>query len=80
MEGYCHIHRFNEIIVWVLGKNLTKEWLEALPPDVDPCGEYGEYHTFVYYGPIFQYPIPIEIDYQIINGRDRWKFVGIKLR
>jgi uncharacterized protein (TIGR00290 family) len=63
-----------------LGKTLTKEWLEALPPDVDPCGEYGEYHTFVYYGPIFQYPIPIEIDYQIINGRDRWKFVGIKLK
>ncbi|MDQ6597658.1 diphthine--ammonia ligase [Bacillus salipaludis] len=63
-----------------LGKTLTKEWLEALPSDVDPCGEYGEYHTFVFHGPIFQYPIPIEIDYQIIKARDRWKFVGIKLK
>jgi uncharacterized protein (TIGR00290 family) len=63
-----------------LGKTLTKEWLEALPSDVDRCGEYGEYHTFVYHGPIFQHPIPIEIDHQTINGIDRWKFVGIKLK
>ncbi|MED1470642.1 diphthine--ammonia ligase [Bacillus salipaludis] len=63
-----------------LGKTLRKEWLEALPSDVDPCGEYGEYHTFVYDGPIFQYPIPIEIDVQFINTIDRWKFVGIKLK
>ncbi|MDR7000195.1 diphthine--ammonia ligase [Neobacillus niacini] len=63
-----------------LGKTLSKEWLEALPSDVDPCGEYGEYHTFVYHGPIFQHPIPIEINDQIINERDRWKFVGIKLK
>ncbi|MGG1397503.1 diphthine--ammonia ligase [Bacillus salipaludis] len=63
-----------------LGKTLTKEWLKALPSDVDPCGEYGEYHTFVYDGPIFQYPIPIEIDVQFINALDRWKFVGFKLK
>ncbi|WP_051591118.1 diphthine--ammonia ligase [Bacillus sp. UNC438CL73TsuS30] len=63
-----------------LGKTLTKEWLEALPSDVDPCGEYGEYHTFVYHGPIFKYPIPIEIDNKFINAIDRWKFVGIKLK
>lgn len=64
----------------MLGKTLTKDLLEEMPSDVDPCGEYGEYHTFVYYAPIFQYPIPIEIDYQMTNERDRWKFVGIKLK
>src|SRR2546427_165209 len=26
-------------------------------PDVDPCGERGEYHTFVYGGPLFSVPI-----------------------
>jgi diphthamide synthase (EF-2-diphthine--ammonia ligase) len=34
------------------------EWLLAeLPPDVDPCGENGEFHTFVSAGPIFAGPI-----------------------
>jgi uncharacterized protein (TIGR00290 family) len=27
-------------------------------PKVDPCGEHGEYHTFVYGGPPFVHPIP----------------------
>lgn len=31
--------------------------LEDLPPEVDPCGENGEFHTFVFDGPIFQHPI-----------------------
>jgi diphthamide synthase (EF-2-diphthine--ammonia ligase) len=25
-----------------------------VPPNVDPCGEHGEYHSFVYAGPIFK--------------------------
>jgi diphthamide synthase (EF-2-diphthine--ammonia ligase) len=28
-----------------------------LPPGVDPCGENGEFHTFVFDGPIFQTPV-----------------------
>lgn len=32
--------------------------LAALPPGVDPCGENGEFHTFVFAGPIFHQPIP----------------------
>jgi diphthamide synthase (EF-2-diphthine--ammonia ligase) len=31
--------------------------LADLPPHVDPCGENGEFHTFVYEGPIFSAPI-----------------------
>lgn len=30
----------------------------ARHPDVDPCGERGEYHTFVYGGPLFTGPVP----------------------
>jgi len=62
----------------VLGKTLTEEWLEQLPPGVDPCGEYGEYHTFVYDGPLFENTVPIEFDMDKMTERDRWKFVGIK--
>ncbi|MBP0726948.1 diphthine--ammonia ligase [Bacillus sp. RG28] len=61
-----------------LGKTLTEEWLEQLPPGVDPCGEYGEYHTFVYDGPLFAHTVPIEFETDKITERDKWKFVGIK--
>jgi diphthamide synthase (EF-2-diphthine--ammonia ligase) len=33
--------------------------LAELPPEVDPCGERGEFHTFVSAGPIFSRPIPV---------------------
>jgi uncharacterized protein (TIGR00290 family) len=61
-----------------LGKTLMEEWLEQLPSDVDPCGEYGEYHTFVYDGPLFAHTVPIEFDTDKMVERERWKFVGIK--
>ncbi len=32
----------------------------ALPPDVDPCGEHGEFHTFVTHSPDFARPIALE--------------------
>ena len=34
------------------GKVVDQELLRSLPPGVDPCGENGEFHTFVYAGPI----------------------------
>ncbi len=36
-----------------IGRELDKDFLGDLPDDVDPCGENGEFHTFVYDGPIF---------------------------
>ena len=43
------------------GRVIDKDFLKDLPKNVDPCGENGEFHTFVYDGPIFKKPIPIEI-------------------
>jgi uncharacterized protein (TIGR00290 family) len=44
-----------------LGKDLTIPLLEEIKrTGSDVCGEYGEYHTFVYDGPIFKFPIPLE--------------------
>lgn len=40
------------------GRVIDKEFLNDLPAGVDPCGENGEYHTFVFDGPVFQQPIP----------------------
>jgi uncharacterized protein (TIGR00290 family) len=36
-----------------VGRAFDEEFLTSLPPAVDPCGENGEFHSFVYDGPIF---------------------------
>ncbi len=35
------------------GRHVDAQFLSDLPSTVDPCGENGEYHSFVYDGPIF---------------------------
>jgi uncharacterized protein (TIGR00290 family) len=40
------------------GRELDASLLADLPAGVDPCGENGEFHTFVYDGPLFSSPIP----------------------
>jgi uncharacterized protein (TIGR00290 family) len=42
------------------GREFDLELLADLPPAADPCGENGEFHTFVYGGPMFRAPIEIE--------------------
>jgi len=42
------------------GRRFDEALLAGLPPTVDPCGESGEFHTFVSGGPIFDAPIPVE--------------------
>ena len=41
------------------GRTFDAELLTDLPPDVDPCGENGEFHTFVYAGPMFHAPLSV---------------------
>ena len=42
------------------GREFDRALLADLPPTADPCGENGEFHSFVYAGPMFREPIPIE--------------------
>lgn len=37
-----------------VGRDYDQRFLEQLPEAVDPCGENGEFHTFVYDGPLFR--------------------------
>lgn len=39
------------------GEVIDKDFIDTLPPDVDPCGENGEFHTFCYDGPLFRHPV-----------------------
>lgn len=41
------------------GRLLDRRFLAELPAGVDPCGENGEYHTFVFDGPGFSHPVEI---------------------
>ena len=60
---------FKAIIVSVDGRYLDQSlagrlyddsFLNDLPQNVDPCGENGEFHSFVFDGPIFKTPIPFK--------------------
>lgn len=41
------------------GADFDAAWLDRLPAGVDPCGERGEFHTFVVDGPIFSTPVAV---------------------
>ena len=43
------------------GRELTRELLDSMPAGIDPCGENGEFHTFVFAGPMFGRPLDIEM-------------------
>ena len=41
------------------GREFDESLLAELPASADPCGERGEFHTFVFDGPIFRQRIPL---------------------
>jgi uncharacterized protein (TIGR00290 family) len=41
------------------GRDYDLRLLQDLPPEIDPCGENGEFHTFVYDSPVFSRPIAV---------------------
>jgi uncharacterized protein (TIGR00290 family) len=43
------------------GRELDQSFINDLPKGVDVCGENGEFHSFVYDGPIFKKPIPLSV-------------------
>ncbi|HEX5168974.1 MAG TPA: diphthine--ammonia ligase [Cyclobacteriaceae bacterium] len=45
----------------LLGTTIDHFFLDSLPPGIDPCGENGEFHTFVYDGPIFNNRVEFEL-------------------
>ena len=44
-----------------VGRLYDDEFLSALPSPIDPCGENGEFHSFVFDGPIFQRPVAVRV-------------------
>jgi uncharacterized protein (TIGR00290 family) len=50
------------------GREMDKSFFAALPQGVDPCGENGEFHSFVYDGPGFAYPVRFARDATVARG------------
>ena len=81
-----HANRFRAVAVCVdskvldpsfAGRELDESFFRDLPPQADPCGENGEFHTFVFDGPIFKSPIPVRAG-EIVN-RDGFIFCDLQL-
>ncbi|MFT7034418.1 MAG: hypothetical protein ACJA2S_002932 [Cyclobacteriaceae bacterium] len=49
------------------GRIIDLDFLKDLPKNVDPCGENGEFHTFVFDGPIFKKPVEFTIGETILK-------------
>lgn len=59
------------------GRDFDQSLLRDLPAGIDPCGENGEFHTFVYESPIFQKPLAIKRGEQV--ERDGFVFQDVQL-
>ncbi len=60
------------------GRELTAQLLDSMPPNIDPCGENGEFHSFVFDGPMFSRPLDIEMG-EVVT-RDGFVFADCWLR
>lgn len=58
------------------GRRFDRALLAELPPSADPCGENGEFHTFVHGGPIFSQPIAVAIG-DIVRREERFTYCDL---
>jgi uncharacterized protein (TIGR00290 family) len=79
-----HADKFRAIAVCIDGKvlgrsfagrELDESFFRDLPPHADPCGENGEFHTFVFDGPIFRTAIAVRTGE--ITERDSFVFCDL---
>jgi uncharacterized protein (TIGR00290 family) len=77
--------RYRAILVCVDTQALAKSFagrefdlalLADLPPQVDPCGENGEFHTFVYDGPIFERRIGV-VRGEVVTRDERFEYCDL---
>jgi diphthamide synthase (EF-2-diphthine--ammonia ligase) len=58
------------------GREFDAALLRDLPEGVDPCGENGEFHTFVYDGPLFSEPVRWTHG-ERVRRDERWEFCDL---
>ena len=50
------------------GREFDQAFLSALPNEADPCGERGEFHSFVYEGPMLNAALPVSVGVTVVRG------------
>ncbi len=60
-----------------LGREFDETFLADLPAGADPCGEKGEFHTFLYAGPMLNQEIPVLLGETVV--RDQFVFADLML-
>jgi len=58
-----------------VGKQFNEHFLAKLPSNVDPCGENGEFHSFVFDGPIFKKKVEYRVGETVL--RDSFYFCDL---
>jgi len=58
-----------------LGREFDEAFLAELPAGADPCGENGEFHSFVYAGPVLNQEIPVLLGETVV--RDQFVFADL---
>jgi diphthamide synthase (EF-2-diphthine--ammonia ligase) len=59
-----------------VGRLFDESLLGELPASVDPCGERGEFHTFVSDGPIFGAPVPY-VTGEVVMREERFAYCDL---
>ena len=57
------------------GRQFDRTLLADLPPGIDPCGENGEFHSFVWDGPMFAHPVQVRVGETV--ERDGFVFADV---
>jgi uncharacterized protein (TIGR00290 family) len=57
------------------GKDFDAAFVKSLPEGADPCGENGEFHSFVYAGPMFRHEVPVKVG-EVVE-RDGFVFADV---
>lgn len=62
----------------LLGRTIDEAVIDELAkkPDFDLCGEHGEYHSFVYDGPLFHHPVPFELIAEREDAKHYYRTIG----
>ena len=55
-----------------VGRDFDERFLRDLPDGVDPCGENGEFHSFVYDGPVFAEEVPHDTGQVVLRDNRFW--------
>jgi uncharacterized protein (TIGR00290 family) len=59
-----------------VGRDVDEDFLSDFPAQADPCGENGEFHSFVYDGPIFKRAIPFKKG-DVVEKRGRFHYCDL---